>query len=138
MAIKVALTLIFAFLLVYSPGFADPVAKAPHSGIVAEAEGMHAELVIEKSGLVKVYLYDNAMKPLSLGYLQGRLVVKAHGGAEHNKDLKASKEGKEGTMLQGDPIKGLSDWDTAVVSVKVKDQWVHFRFSHPHDKKSSH
>jgi len=135
---KIGMILVLVLFAVHSPSFADPVSKAPHRGALQDAEGMHAELVIEKSGLVKVYLYDNAMKPLSLGYLQGRLVIKAHDGAEHNKDLKASKEGKEGTMLQGDPLKGLSDWDTVVVSVKVKGQWVHFCFSHPHDAKASH
>jgi hypothetical protein len=38
--------------------------------------------------------------------------------------------GKGGTLLKGESIKGLKDWDTAVVSLKMKDTWQHIRFSH--------
>ena len=122
---------------------ADPVdkghvQKSPHGGILQEADGMHAELVIEKNGLPKVYLYDKAMKPLATGELKGRLVIKGHDGSDHAKDLKASKESKGGAVLQGEPIKRLADWDTAVASVKLKEQWVHFRFSRPHGEKGGH
>ena len=115
------------------PAFADPISKnhaRPRGGIIQEAEGMHAEFLLDKSGQPKLYLYDQAMKPLNPGELPARLTIKGHGGAEHTRDLKLSKDAKEGPLFTGEPVKGLSDWDTAVVSVKFKDGWKHIRFSH--------
>jgi hypothetical protein len=112
--------------------------KTPHGGVIQEAEGMHAELLIDKSGQPKVYLYDNAMKPLERSDMPAKLTVKSHGGAQHERDLKFSKDSKESPLLKGEPIKGLSDWDTAVVSLKLKDSWTHFRFSHHAGGKAGH
>jgi hypothetical protein len=112
--------------------------KTPHSGVIQEAEGMHAELLIDKTGQPKVYLYDKAMKPLERSDLQAKLTVKSHDGAQHERDLKFSKDPKEGPLLKGDPIKGLTDWDTAVVSLKLKDSWTHLRFSHHASGKAGH
>lgn len=124
-------------VVVSSPMFADSVAqdhghKTPHGGIVQEADGMHAEFLLDKNGQPKLYLYDKAMKPLERD-LQAMLTVKAHDGTEHKRDLKFSKDAKEGPLFIGEPIKGLTDWDTAVVSVKMKDGWKHIRFSHHSD-----
>lgn len=143
MLLRTLLFVAFISLTSYIPALGAPAPKdhghkTPHGGIVQEAEGMHAELLIEKSGLPKVYLYDSSMKPLERADLQGRLVIKVHDSSEHTKDMKASKDAKGEAVLQGDPIKGLSDWDTAVASVKFKDRWVHFRFSHPHGGKVGH
>src|SRR5262245_27971009 len=118
-----------------SPVFADPVAKeyghkTPNGGIVQETEGMHVEFLIDKSGEPKLYLYDKAMKPLEHSDLQARLTVKGHDGAQHTRDLKFSKDAKEGALFKGEPIKGLTDWERAVVSLKIKDRWTHLRFSH--------
>jgi len=115
--------------------FSDPVGKdhghkTPHGGVVKEAEGMHVEFLIDKSGQPKLYLYDKDMKSLVKTDLQTKLTVKGHDGAQHSRELKASKDPKEGTMYTGEPIKGLKDWDTAVVSMKLKDKWTHVRFSH--------
>ena len=115
--------------------FSDPVGKdhghkTPHGGVVKEAEGMQVEFLIDKSGQPKLYLYDKAMKSLVTTDLQTKLTVKGHDGAQHSRELKASKDPKEGTMYTGEPIKGLKDWDTAVVSMKLKDNWTHVRFSH--------
>jgi hypothetical protein len=104
--------------------------KTPHGGLVQEADGTHAEFLIDKTGQPKLYLYDKAMKPLGRSDIEGRLIIKGHGGAEHTRALKFSKDSKEGPLFTGEPIKGLSDWDTAVVSVKLKDSWTHFRFAH--------
>ena len=123
----------FVFLLVSCPGHADPVTKdhkTPHGGILQEAEGMHAEFLIEKSGDPKLFLYDKAMKPLERSDLQARLTVKGHDGTQHTRDLKFSKDAKEGPVFKAETIKGLGDWDTAVVSLKIKDRWAHVRFSH--------
>ena len=115
--------------------FSDPVGKdhghkTPHGGVVKEAEGMQVEFLIDKSGQPKLYLYDKDMKSLVKTDLQTKLTVKGHDGAQHSRELKASKDPKEGTMYTGEPIKGLKDWDTAVVSMKLKDKWTHVRFSH--------
>jgi hypothetical protein len=104
--------------------------KTPHGGMIQEAEGMLAEFLIDKSGEPKVYLYDKAMKPLDRTDIQTKLTVKGHGGAQHNRDLKAVKDPKEGVVYKGEPIKGMNDWDTAVVSLKLKGRWHHIRFSH--------
>jgi hypothetical protein len=104
--------------------------KTPHDGLVQEAGGMHAEFLLDKSGQPKLYLYDSAMKPLERSDLEARLTIKGHGGAEHTRDLKLSKDAKDGPLFTGEPVKGLSDWDTTVVSLKIKDRWTHFRFSH--------
>ena len=37
---------------------------------------------------------------------------------------------RAGALFKGEPIKGLRDWDTAVVSIKIKDTWTHVRFAH--------
>ena len=104
--------------------------KTPHGGIVQEAEGMHAEFLIDESGEPKLFLYDKAMKPLERSDLQARLMVKAHDGTQHERDLKFSKDPKEGAVFKGEPIKGLKDWEQAVASLKIKDSWTHLRFSH--------
>lgn len=72
------------------------------------------------------------MKPLERSDLEAKLTIKGHGEAEHSRDLKGVKDPKEGIVYKGEPIKGLKDWDTAVVSIKVKDRWSHVRFSHHH------
>lgn len=128
--------LMFAFALVFpSQAFPDSGTKGhghktPHGGIVQEAGEIHAELLIDKSGQPKVYLYDKAMKPMRRKDLQGRLTVKGHDGPQHTRDLKPSGSSKEGVVLVGKPIKGLTDWDRAVVSLKIKGRWTHIRFSH--------
>ena len=99
---------------------------------------MHAELLIDKSGQPKVYLYDEAMKPLERSDMRAKLTVKSHDGAQHERDLNFSKDPKEGPLLKGEPIKGLTDWDTAVVSLKLKDSWTHIRFSHHSGDKGGH
>jgi len=58
------------------------------------------------------------------------LPVKGHDGSQDSRELKASKDPKEGVVFKGEPIKGLADWDTAVMSLKLKDSWQHVRFSH--------
>ncbi len=124
----------FVFLLLSSVAF-----SGPHGGVIQEAEGMHAELLIDKTGQPKVYLYDKAMKPLEHSDMQAKLTVKSHDGAQHERDLKFSKDSKEGPLLKGEPIKGLNDWDTAVVSFKLKDSsWTHIRFSHHSGGKAGH
>jgi hypothetical protein len=115
------------------PAFADPgakIRKGPHGGVLQEAAGMHAEFSLDKSGQPRLHLYDQTMKPLNPGELPARLTIKGHGGVEHTRDLKLSKDAKEGPLFTGERITGLSDWDTAVVSVKLKDGWKHIRFSH--------
>ena len=126
----------FAFAVIFSnQAFADQDSKGhgnktPHGGLVQEAEGMHAEFLIDKSGQPKFYLYDKAMKPLERSDMPAKLTVKGHDGAQHERELTFSKDPKEGTLLKGEAIKGLKDWDTAVVSLKIKDRWTHLRFSH--------
>ena len=115
--------------------FSDPVGKdhghkTPHGGVVKEAEGMQVEFLIDKSGQPKLYLYDKAMKPVERSNLETKLTVKEHNGGQHTRVLKFSKDAKEGPFFTGEPIKGIKDWDTAVVSLKIKDQWTHVRFSH--------
>ncbi|MGH7846340.1 MAG: hypothetical protein ACREQW_14375 [Candidatus Binatia bacterium] len=128
--------MLFAFAMMFSNQAVadqDPKGhahKTPHGGIVQEAEGMHAEFLLDKSGEPKFYLYDKAMKPLDRGDLEAKLTVKGHGGEQHARELKFSKDPKEGPLFKGEPLKGLKDWDTAVVSLKIKDKWTHFRFSH--------
>lgn len=104
--------------------------KTPHGGMVQEGEGMHAEFLIDKTGQPTLYLYDKAMKPLERSDMPARLTVKGHDGAQHERELKFVKDAKEGPLFKGEPIKGFTDWDTAVVSMKIKDKWTHFRFSH--------
>jgi hypothetical protein len=136
--------IVFALTVIFSTqAFADQDSKGhehktPHGGVVQEAEGMHAELLIDKSGQPKVYLYDQVMKPLERSDMQAKLTVKSHDGAQHERDLKFSKDPKEGPLLKGEPIKGLTDWDTAVVSLKLKDNWTHLRFSHHASGKAGH
>ena len=91
---------------------------------------MHAELLIDQRGQPKLYLYDKAMKPLGRGDFQARLVVKAQDSSQHTRDLKVTADPKQCTVFRGEPIKGVSDWDTAVASLKLKDRWTHVRFSH--------
>lgn len=132
---------LFLFLLVSGPlvlpysGFADPGAKGhahktSRGGAVQEADGIKAEFVLDKDGQPKVYLYDRGMKALRRSDIPTKLTIKGHDGAQHNRDLSAVKDVKEGVVYKGDPIKGLKDWDTAVVSIKLKDRWSHFRYSH--------
>ena len=112
--------------------------KTPHGGVVQEAEGLHAEFLIDKSGQPKLYLYDKSMKPLERSNLEAKLTVKGHGRSQETRVLKFSKDAKEGPLFKGEPIKGLTDWDTAVVSVKLKDTWTHIRFSQHSDGKVGH
>jgi hypothetical protein len=118
-------------------GFADQDTKGhghktPHGGAIQEMDGMHLEFLLDKNGEPKLFLYDKAMKPLERSDLEARLTIKGHGEAEQTQALKFSKDAKEGPLFKGEPIKGLTDWDTAVVSIKIKDAWTHVRFSHHH------
>ena len=128
--------MLFAFAMMFSnQAFADQDSKGhghktPHGGMLQEADGMHVEFLLDKSGEPKLYLYDKAMKPLEKTDLQARLTIKGHDGAQHSRDLKAVKDPKEGIVYKGEPIKGFKDWDSAVVSIKMKDRWTHIRFSH--------
>ena len=130
----IVLLISFAFMslkLVHAdPAGKEDAHKTPRGGVVQEAEGVKAEFLIDKDGQPKLYLYDKAMKALEREDIPAKLAVKKHGGAQHNQDLKAVKDPKGGIVYQGEPIKGLKDWDTAVVSLKLKDRWTHFRFSH--------
>jgi hypothetical protein len=112
--------------------------KTPHGGLIQEAEETHAELLIDKFGRPKLYLYDKAMNPLERTDIQAKLTVKTHEGAQYERDLKFTKDPKEGPVLKGETINGLKDWDTAVVSLKLKDSWTHVRFSHHSDGKGGH
>ncbi len=128
--------LMFAFALVFpSQAFADSGTKdhghkTPHGGIVRQAGGIHVELLIDKGGEPKVYLYDTAMKALVRKNIKVRLAVKGHDGTQHIRDLKPSGSPKQGVVFKGEPIKGLTDWDRAVVSLKIEGRWTHIRFSH--------
>lgn len=106
--------------------------KAPHDGLVQEADGMRVEFQMDKSGELKVYLYDKGMKSLDRSDIQVKLTAKGHDGAQHERELKFLKDPKDGPLFKGEPIKGLKDWDTAVVSLKIKNTWTHVRFSHHH------
>jgi hypothetical protein len=124
-----------AMLIISNQAFADQDSKGhahktPHGGIVQEAEGIHAELLIDKFGRPKVFLYDKTMKPLERSDIQAKLTVKTHEGAQYDRDLKFTKDSKEGPILKGETINGLRDWDSAVVSLKLKDSWTHLKFSH--------
>ena len=136
MFLRACFIMSFAFAMIFSnQAFADQdpkghAHKTPHGGIVQEAEGMHAEFLIDKSGEPKFYLYDKAMKPLEGGDMQAKLTVKGHDGVQHERELKFLKDPKDGPLFKGEAIKGLKDMDTAVVSLKIKDKWTHFRFSH--------
>ncbi len=112
--------------------------KSPHGGIVQEADGIHAEFLIDKTGEPKLYLYDKAMKPLERSDLEAKLTVKGHGGADHTGTLIFSKDAKEGPLYKGEPVKGLNEWDSAVVSVKLKDRWTEIRFSNHSKGKAGH
>jgi len=112
--------------------------KSPHGGVVQGAQGMHAEFLLDKSGQPKVFLYDQDMKPLEQSDVPAKLTIKGHDGAQHERELKFSKDPKEGPLLKGEPIKGLTDWDTAVVSLKLRDSWTHLRFSHHSTEKAGH
>lgn len=114
---------------------ADPVSKehghkTPHGGVVKEAEGMHVEFLIDSSSQPRLYLYDKAMKPVERSNLEVKLTIKDHNGGQHTRALKFSKDAKDGPLFAGEPIKGLKDWDTAVVSLKLTDKWTHVRYSH--------
>ncbi len=112
--------------------------KSPHGGIVKEAEGMHVEFLLDKGGEPKLYLYDKGMKPLERGDLEAKLTIKGHGGAEHMGILSFSKDPQDGPLYKSGPIKGLKDWDSAVVSIKLKDRWTDIRFSNHSKGKAGH
>lgn len=57
--------------------------KSPHGGIVQEADGIHVEFLIDKTGEPRLYLYDRSMKPLERSDVEAKLTVKGHGGADH-------------------------------------------------------
>jgi len=130
----------FVFLFLASIAFSGPVYaaeatkehshKTPHGGAIQETDGIHAEFLLDKNSEPKLFLYDKAMKPLERSDLQARLTLKAHDGNQYTRDLKFSSDPKEGALFKGEPIKGLTDWEQAVVSLKIKDSWTHLKFSH--------
>jgi hypothetical protein len=124
------ITLMFIKFVHADPAGKEHAHKTPRGGIVQEAEGIKGELLFDKDGQPKFYLYDRAMKALDRADIPAKLTVKGHDGAQHSRELKAVKDPKEGIVYKGEPIKGLKDWDTAVVSLKIKDRWNHLRYSH--------
>ena len=128
---------LFLILALAFPGqaLAGPVPKGhghktPHGGIVRDAEGIHAEFLLDKDGNPKLFLYDKTMKPLKRGDFQVRLMMKGHDGSQHSRSLKVSRKPKESAVYQGEPIKGMADWELVVVSIKKEGRWLHLRFSH--------
>lgn len=107
--------------------------KAPHGGAVQEAEGVHAEFVVDKNGEPRLYLYDRAMKPLDRSEGEARVTVKGHGGTDQTRILKYSKDPKEGPVFKGEPMKGMADWDSAVVNMKLNDKSINMHFSRKSD-----
>lgn len=107
--------------------------KAPHGGVVQESEGVHAEFVVDKNSEPRLYLYDRSMKPLDRSEGEAKVAVKAHGGAEQTRTLKYSKDPKEGPVFKGEPLKGMTDWETAVVNVKLNDKSINMNFSRKSD-----
>lgn len=103
--------------------------NTPHGGIVQQGEGMQVEFILDKNGEPKAYLYDQAMKALDRSDIQAKLTVAGHDGIQHERDLKFVKDPKEGPLFKGEPIRGLTHWHAAVVSIKSKDRWSHIRFS---------
>jgi len=136
MPFKIVNFLFLSFVVAFSSAVYSGAAikehghKTLHGGVIQETEGLHAEFLLDKSGEPKLYLYDKTMKPLEKTDLQARLAIKGRDGAQESRDLKAFKDPKEGIVYKGEPIKGFKDWNSAAVSIKVKDRWVHFQFSH--------
>ena len=106
---RTSFIIFFAFAMIFSNQAVadqDPKGhahKTPHGGLVQEAEGMHAEFLIDKSGEPKFYLYDKAMKPVDRGDLGAKLTVKGHGGEQHARELKFSKDPQDGPLFKGEP-----------------------------------
>ena len=107
--------------------------KSPHGGLVQEAAGLHAEFLIDKSGRPKLYLYDKSMKPVDRSDGEAKLTIKGDGGAEETRVLKFSKDPNEGAVFSGEPIKGMTDWEAAIVNLKLKDKSTDIRFSRSSD-----
>ena len=107
--------------------------KAPHGGVVQEAEGIHAEFVVDKNGEPRLYLYDRSMKPLERSEGEARVTVKGHSAAEQTRTLKYLKDPKEGPVFKGEPMKGMADWDSAVVTIKLNDKSINMNFSRKTD-----
>lgn len=103
--------------------------KAPRGSGIQEAEGVHAEYLVDKSGQAKLYLYDESMKPLDRSDAEAKLTVKGHGGAEETRVLKFTKDPKDRPVFRGEPVKGLTGWETAVVNLKLNDRSMNIRFS---------
>ena len=101
----------------------------PHGGVVQQGNGMQVEFRLDKNGKPKAYLYDQAMKALQRSEIQVKATAAGHDGIQHERDLKFVKDPKEGPLFEGEPIKGLTHWHVAVVSIKSKGQWSHVRFS---------
>src|SRR5712691_670104 len=110
--------IIFVFLFLLSVVFSGAVYageatkehghKTPHGGVVQEAEGIHAEFLIDKSGQPRLYLYDKSMKPLERSDIEAKLTVKGHSGSQETRVLKFSNDAKEGPLFKGEAIKGLT------------------------------
>lgn len=103
--------------------------KAPHAGVVQEAEGVHAEFVVDKNGEPKLYLYDRSMKPLDRSEGEASVTIKGHGAPEQTRILRYSKDPKDGAVFKGEPLKGMTDWETAVVTVKLNEKSLNMHFS---------
>jgi hypothetical protein len=122
------------FLISFHPAVAALAAQehsheGPHGGIVAEADGMYLEFVVDKNGEPSLYVYAKGMKPVAWPGLEANLTVKGRNSVEHSR-LRASKDSQGIFVLKGrSAIKALEDWDTAVVSLKLKDTWTDVRFS---------
>jgi hypothetical protein len=131
---KILFLTVAIVLLLAAESFSDAAENehghnTPHGGVVQQAEGMQVEFLVDKNGEPRVYLYDQAMKTLERSDIRAKLTVAGHDGVQHERDLKFVKDSKEGPLFKGEPIRGLTHWHAAVVSVKSKDQWSHIRFS---------
>jgi hypothetical protein len=112
-----------------------PVHKAPHGGVIEEADEVHGEFLIDKGGQQTLYLYDKSMKPLERSGVEPRVTIKGKGksATEETRVLNVSKDSKEGAVFKGEPLKGTKDWETAVVSLKLKDSPTEIRFARHSD-----
>lgn len=72
-----------------TPGQQDHHHTSPHGGQVVTAGTYHLELVVQEHQTVQVYLYDDALKPVTVPTPEATLYLRLPGNTNHTLTLKA-------------------------------------------------
>jgi hypothetical protein len=113
---------------------------SPHGGQVMTAGKYHLELVVQEHQTVQVYLYDNALQPVTVPSPEATLYLRLPGNKNHTLTLKAVG-GSTATswVATTDVLRDVPAFDAALrVALEGEPRNIRFTYKDEHGDKGGH